>query len=194
MYRRLETDAILITNPLKLLYWLFFRGLALRRYARSIHEDLDENLNVWEVRHVVGDDPRFRALCRARWQLLAGAPLTATVLVGLISFVLSGEFSWLRGFIASTGFSCGAFIAEALCWRFPRSAGGWISTGGLIFVLILTIGQMLTPSFPILQYLYLPMILDMLGLPYEIHIAVMSVAFGVAVGVAFGVAGGVAGG
>ena len=43
------TPPILINNPLTLLYWLFFRPLALRRYARNIHKELDEDLNVWKV-------------------------------------------------------------------------------------------------------------------------------------------------
>ena len=42
MTERTPASPILIRDPLKLLYWLIFRGLTLRRYAQSIHARLDE--------------------------------------------------------------------------------------------------------------------------------------------------------
>jgi hypothetical protein len=119
MSSRINTDAILIDNPLKLLYWLVFRGLALRRYARSIHEDLDEDLKVWEVREEVGDDPRFRALCRARTGLLVFGPLLSVLFFGVIFAALTG-FNWNNALPITIGWVVGTFVSDEFRWRLPR--------------------------------------------------------------------------
>lgn len=109
-----KSAPILINNPLTLLYWIFFRALALRRYANSIHEGLDENLLVWEVRKEVADDSRFQPLCRARWWLLATAPITAVLLWEGISNLFGLSFNWSRGLLYVLGYTAGTFLSDAL--------------------------------------------------------------------------------
>ncbi|NJL06705.1 MAG: hypothetical protein HC911_17745 [Chloroflexaceae bacterium] len=163
---------IQIRHPLTLLYWLFLRPLSLRRYARSIHPDLDEDLKVWEVRREVGDDPRFRALCRARWWLLATVPLLGTTFVGLI-FSLWDDFRWLPALLHSSGWTVGILTRGLLAWRFPQQTRRWWWNGAIILLLwsVLIILSVL-PLF--------------MGIPAEALIeAVFIVALGVALGVAW---------
>ena len=153
-----------IRSPLVLLYWVFFRGLALRRYAQSIHEDLDEDLKVWQVRVTVGNDPRFRALCRARSWLLLGSPLLGTLLFGGIAALFLPGFGWSPALLAALGWTIGAAQGDWLLWRFPQRRFIAFSLLGLILV-----------------FVYAG--LSLLALPYLNVLAV-----GVGVGVAFGVA------
>ncbi len=151
MSRHIDPNAILINNPFKLLYWLFFRGLALRRYARSIHPDLDEDLKVWEVRHAVGNDPRFRALCQVRWWLLAGAPLAGVLLSGAIFSFWTG-FAWYPALFFSSGYTAGTLMGDTLRWWFPRRASIWL---GWFLWIVFTLGvavPVLAAWLPVLEF------------------------------------------
>ena len=195
MSRHIDPNAILINNPFKLLYWLFFRGLALRRYARSIHPDLDEDLKVWEVRHAVGDDPRFRALCQVRWWLLAGAPLAIVLLSGAIFSFWTG-FDWYPALFFSSGHTAGTLMGDALRWWFPRRASillGWFQC--IIVVTLVVAVPVLAALLSVLGQFSLPAIIALILVAFGVAVGVAGgVAGGVAVGVAVGVAGGVAGG
>jgi hypothetical protein len=156
MSRHIDPNAILINNPFKLLYWLFFRGLALRRYARSIHPDLDEDLKVWEVRHAVGDDPRFRALCQVRWWLLAGAPLAIVLLSGAIFSFWTG-FDWYPALFFSSSYTAGTLMGDALSWWFPRRVSIWLGCYPYIIMVTLVV------AVPVLAALLL--VLEQFSLP-----------------------------
>ncbi|RRR66025.1 MAG: hypothetical protein EI684_21400 [Candidatus Viridilinea halotolerans] len=123
-------------NPLTLLYWLFFKPLTLRRYAKAIHEDLDEDLQVWQVRAAVAGDPRFQALCRARRLLLLTLPLAGTLLFGgMLSLLLPDGFNWGSALLVVFGWTLGSAFSNGLLWRFAEWIVGW-----LFFLLLVIFG------------------------------------------------------
>lgn len=151
MTNNTKSSPILINNPFTLLYWLLFRGKALRRYVGSIHEALDENLKVWEVRKEVADDPRFLALCRARWWLLTIAHITVALLLGGASILFDRTFNWAIGSLFALGHLGGAFINDALYWHFPQRASRWL-TRFRWFVVLFGFGiPMLIAFLPVLE-------------------------------------------
>ncbi|HSH78901.1 MAG TPA: hypothetical protein VLA19_10265, partial [Herpetosiphonaceae bacterium] len=179
---------ILIRNPLTLLYWLYFRGLALRRYAYSIHPELDDDLKVWEVRHAVDHDPRFQALCRARWMVLAGAPLLAALLAGGAAQLAGATFAWRSSLAIVAGYTTGTLLGDLLRWFFPGNASrrlGWF----LVFVVSsASIIPVVARFLPALEFLSLLALLATLSPSLDVFLVAVGVAVGVTVGVAFGVA------
>ncbi len=184
MSRHIDPNAILINNPFKLLYWLFFRGLALRRYARSIHPDLDEDLKVWEVRHAVGDDPRFRALCQMRWWLLAGAPLAGVLLSGAVFSFWTG-FYWYPALFFSSGYTAGTLMGDALRWWFPRRASIWLGWFWWIVGILGFAVPVLAAWLPVLEQFSLSAIIALISPNLEFFLVAFGVAFGVAYIISF---------
>lgn len=163
-----------IRDPFTLLYWLFFRPLALRRYVQSIHDELDEDLEIWKVATVVGADPRFQALCRARRTLLLGAPLTATLLLGGIVSLFIPGFAWSFALLSAVGWTVGTALGDWWLSRPPthaRKRMSWLGQLGLG----LGLGLVFVWAMPIALFVLQP------------DLSLMLVAFTVIMGMIMGV-------
>lgn len=122
---------------LRLLYWIYFKPLTLRRYVRQLDSRLDEKLELWQVQEETRAVPRLRDLVWLWWALLAIAPLSVTVMVGLAIEVIS-SFKWERGLFAVVVYAAGLLLGDWLRWRVTDERIVLIvgSVSGLVFGLV----------------------------------------------------------
>jgi uncharacterized protein len=182
-----STPSCVIRDPFTLLYWLFFRPLALRRYAHSIHPDLDENLWVWKVRSTIGDNHCFQLLCRARWLLLAGTSSLFVALASSINLLTTAAFDWQSALLFSIGYAAGALLGDAVRWWLHNTSIRWLGWS-LSFVLVVIL---VLPVFGVVQLN--PLIAES-GLSSDVLLFAAGLTEGTIVGLAGGVGWGMAAG
>ncbi|WP_028460229.1 hypothetical protein [Chloroflexus sp. Y-396-1] len=180
---------------LRLLYWMYFKPLTLRAYARRIAPELDEYLKLWELSDDQRADPRVRHLLRLSLTLICGTPLVIVPLIGATinwlaqTGVSDVAFYWIPGMVATFGWIIGSLIGFWLRWKRRRSLVNLAGWGIAIFALTLLVSSFLPDSVTNLFSTVLAnAIVHLPGDPNTLF----KVAVGVAVGVAGGVAGGVA--
>ena len=144
------------------------------------------DLRVWEVSSETSNDPRFCALCQARWGLLVSIPLCAVLLVGGLSILFGVAFNWHTSLLFSASYTAGTLLGDALFWRHPRAVK-WVLGWFLLLIGSLYVVSLLTRFIPFLEPF------DVLTLPNTISSAssFQTVAGGVVLGAAMGVSGGV---
>lgn len=181
-------DAPLFRNPFTLLYWRLCRPRALRRYAQSIHADLYENLEVWQVRQAVGDDPRFLALSRTRRALLVAVPLGAVIFAGSLCLLFGVTFAWQSAALYGISYTAGTAFSDALLWRSSHHEEWMLPLAALLCLGMVVLGVLGIFGLGLVLFLghfNLP------ALPASESFS--PVAVGVAVGMTFGMISGVTG-
>jgi len=158
---------------LRLLYWIYFKPFTLRRYVRHLDPRLDEKLELWQVQERTSSVPELRNLAWLWWALLAIAPMSVTIVVGLAIEVIS-SFHWERGLCAAIVYTVGLLFGNWLRWRVTDERIVLIvsSVSGLVFGLIFGVA---------------------IGLRFDRTVGfVFGMAFGIAGGLAINPAGGLA--
>jgi hypothetical protein len=95
---------------LRLLYWVFFKPLTLRRYAQQLHAELDEGLSIWELPQAERQKPALQELTRLVTTLLVAAPLALTVLIGLLYGGGYEIYDWWRSLSPIEGWTSREWI------------------------------------------------------------------------------------
>ncbi len=185
---------------LRLLYWMYFKPLTLRAYARRIAPELDEYLMLWELSDDRRADPRVRHLLWLSLTLICGTPLVIVPLIGATinwlaqTGVPDVAFDWIPGMVATFGWIIGSIVGFWLRWKRRRSLVNLAWWGIVISTLTLLVSRFLPDSISNLFGEILQNEIAQLPGSPDTYRILWYLAFGVAFGVADGVAGGVAGG
>jgi hypothetical protein len=133
----METTLTFPKDILRLFYWIYFKPITLRRYVRKLAPQLDEKLELWQVRDKLSTVPPLRSIAWLWWALLAIAPLSVTITVGLAIEIIS-SFDWTRGLLTASLYTVGLLLGNWLRWRITDERIVLIlgSASGLVFGLV----------------------------------------------------------
>jgi len=179
---------------LRLLYWMYFKPLTLRAYARRIAPELDEDLKLWELSDEQRADPRVRHLLWLSLTLISGTPLVIVPIIGAVinwlaeSGVPDIAFLRIPAMVVMLGWTIGSLIGFWLRWKRLRSLVNLAGWGIAMYSLISLVSPFFPDSVSNLLSETLRNTIAQLPGSSDIYGIFFILAFGVAVGVAVGVA------
>ena len=176
----METTLTFPKDLLRLLYWLYFKPLTLRRYVRELDPRLDDRLEVWRVGDSVASSSALADLVRLSWTLLAVGPLATVVLVALPLQVVT-PFDWYQSVTVTGIWTITLLAGYWLRWRLRDKRVVVIAVAPVVVVLVVVLGVV------------------MVGLAFEVTSVLESLlafgqAFGLTIVLALGLVAGLAGG